>query len=158
MGWWILVNFIRQPMLKLKTHSGFHDLFLIYTLRAAAHCLLQAWSFSKHNSFTYGSQVVPWIGETWFYFYIWDSVRGTHYEAKRMPSSFLRVCHLTYIFNCEHLFARTYMIWHKVSCPHVSSTNNVNRLLLSSLDCFEFPRAYNMTQKTSLNNCPNNTN
>ena len=41
MGWWILVNFIRQPMLKLKTHSGFHDLFLIYTLRAAAHCLLQ---------------------------------------------------------------------------------------------------------------------
>jgi hypothetical protein len=24
----ILVNFICQPMLKLKTHSGFHDLFL----------------------------------------------------------------------------------------------------------------------------------
>jgi hypothetical protein len=24
----ILVNFIRQPMLKLKAHSGFHDLFL----------------------------------------------------------------------------------------------------------------------------------
>jgi hypothetical protein len=37
MGWRILlVNFIprlwhiRQPMLKLKTHSGFHDLFLKY--------------------------------------------------------------------------------------------------------------------------------
>jgi hypothetical protein len=28
MGWRILVNFIRQPVLKLKTHSGFHDLFL----------------------------------------------------------------------------------------------------------------------------------
>jgi hypothetical protein len=28
MGWRILVNFIRQSMLKLKTHSGFHDLFL----------------------------------------------------------------------------------------------------------------------------------
>jgi len=28
MGWRILVHFIRQPMLKLKTHSGFHDLFL----------------------------------------------------------------------------------------------------------------------------------
>jgi hypothetical protein len=32
MGWRILLNFIsekiRQPMLKLKTHSGFHDLFL----------------------------------------------------------------------------------------------------------------------------------
>ena len=28
MGWRILVNFIRQPMLKLKTRSGFHDLFL----------------------------------------------------------------------------------------------------------------------------------
>ena len=28
MGWWILVNCIRQPTLKLKTHSGFHDLFL----------------------------------------------------------------------------------------------------------------------------------
>ena len=28
MGWRILVNFIRQPMLKLPTHSGFHDLFL----------------------------------------------------------------------------------------------------------------------------------
>jgi hypothetical protein len=28
MGWRILVNFIRHPMLKLKTHSGFHDLFL----------------------------------------------------------------------------------------------------------------------------------
>ena len=28
MGRRILVNFIRQPMLKLKTHSGFHDLFL----------------------------------------------------------------------------------------------------------------------------------
>jgi hypothetical protein len=30
MGWRILVNFIRQFMLKLKTHSGFHDLFLNY--------------------------------------------------------------------------------------------------------------------------------
>jgi hypothetical protein len=49
MGWWIFVNFIRQPMffissqrrgikftnihqpmLKLKAHSGFHDLFLNY--------------------------------------------------------------------------------------------------------------------------------
>jgi hypothetical protein len=33
MGWWILrrrIKFtnIHQPMLKLKTHSGFHDLFL----------------------------------------------------------------------------------------------------------------------------------
>jgi hypothetical protein len=29
MGWWILVNTNtrRQSMLKLKTHSGFHDLF-----------------------------------------------------------------------------------------------------------------------------------
>jgi hypothetical protein len=26
MGWRILVNCIRQTMLKLKTHSGFHDL------------------------------------------------------------------------------------------------------------------------------------
>jgi len=31
MGWRILVNFIRQPMLKLKAHSGFHDLFLKQT-------------------------------------------------------------------------------------------------------------------------------
>jgi len=31
MGWRIFVNFICQPMLKLKTHSGFHDLFLKYT-------------------------------------------------------------------------------------------------------------------------------
>jgi hypothetical protein len=30
MGWRILVNFIRQPLLKLPTHSGFHDLFLKY--------------------------------------------------------------------------------------------------------------------------------
>jgi hypothetical protein len=33
MGWRILVNYIprtniRQPMLKLKAYSGFHDLFL----------------------------------------------------------------------------------------------------------------------------------
>ena len=28
MGWRILIIFIRQPMLKLKTHSGFHDFFL----------------------------------------------------------------------------------------------------------------------------------
>ena len=28
MGWRTLVNFIRHPMLKLKAHSGFHDLFL----------------------------------------------------------------------------------------------------------------------------------
>ena len=28
MGRRILVNFIRQPMLKLKRHSGFHELFL----------------------------------------------------------------------------------------------------------------------------------
>jgi hypothetical protein len=28
MDWWILVNFIRQHMSKLKTHTGFHDLFL----------------------------------------------------------------------------------------------------------------------------------
>jgi hypothetical protein len=27
MGWGILVNCIRQSMLKLKTHYGFHDLF-----------------------------------------------------------------------------------------------------------------------------------
>ena len=30
MGWRILVKFIRQLMLRLKTHSGFHDLFLKY--------------------------------------------------------------------------------------------------------------------------------
>jgi hypothetical protein len=30
MGWRILVNFIRQPMLKLPKNSGFHDLFLNY--------------------------------------------------------------------------------------------------------------------------------
>jgi hypothetical protein len=30
MGWRILVNFIGQSMLKLKAHSGFHDLFLKY--------------------------------------------------------------------------------------------------------------------------------
>jgi hypothetical protein len=28
MDWRILVDFIRQSMLKLPTHSGFHDLFL----------------------------------------------------------------------------------------------------------------------------------
>jgi hypothetical protein len=27
MGWRITFTNIRQPMLKLKTHSGFHDLF-----------------------------------------------------------------------------------------------------------------------------------
>ena len=32
MGWQMLVNFIRQPMLKLKTHSGFHDLFLKFSM------------------------------------------------------------------------------------------------------------------------------
>ena len=31
MGWWILVNFIRQPMLKLPTHSGLHE-FSVPTL------------------------------------------------------------------------------------------------------------------------------
>jgi hypothetical protein len=34
MGWRILVNFICQPMLKLKTHSGVHDLFLKFIYRA----------------------------------------------------------------------------------------------------------------------------
>jgi hypothetical protein len=34
MGWWILVFYpepevIDQPMLKLKTHSGFHELFTV---------------------------------------------------------------------------------------------------------------------------------
>jgi hypothetical protein len=28
MGWRILTNFTHHPMLKLKTHSGFHNLFL----------------------------------------------------------------------------------------------------------------------------------
>jgi hypothetical protein len=33
MGWWILTKFnIRQSMLKLKTHSGFHDIFLNYKI------------------------------------------------------------------------------------------------------------------------------
>jgi hypothetical protein len=27
MGWRIKFTYIRQPMLKLKTHFGFHDLF-----------------------------------------------------------------------------------------------------------------------------------
>ena len=31
MDWQILLNFIPQSMLKLPTHSGFHDLFLKYT-------------------------------------------------------------------------------------------------------------------------------
>jgi hypothetical protein len=31
MDWRILVNFIRQSMLKLPTHSDFHDLFLNYS-------------------------------------------------------------------------------------------------------------------------------
>jgi hypothetical protein len=32
MGWQIKFTNIRQPMLKIKTHSGFHDLFLSYPL------------------------------------------------------------------------------------------------------------------------------
>jgi hypothetical protein len=39
MGWRILVNVIRQPMLKLKTHSGFHDLFLNYTYVYVDHTI-----------------------------------------------------------------------------------------------------------------------
>jgi hypothetical protein len=37
MSWRILVNFIRQSMLKLKTHSfsGFHDLFLKHSVDKA---------------------------------------------------------------------------------------------------------------------------
>jgi hypothetical protein len=37
MGWRILVNFIRQFMLKLPTHSGFHDLFFKYIKHL--HCI-----------------------------------------------------------------------------------------------------------------------
>jgi hypothetical protein len=35
MGWRILVNFIRQLILKLRTHSGFHDLFMSHTIYPA---------------------------------------------------------------------------------------------------------------------------
>ena len=36
----ILVNFICQPMLKLKTHSGFHDLFLkFYTCKVSCQII-----------------------------------------------------------------------------------------------------------------------
>ena len=37
MGWRILVNVIRQSMLKLKTHSGFHDLFLNSNMTSFFH-------------------------------------------------------------------------------------------------------------------------
>ena len=39
MDWRILVNFIRQSMLKLKSHSGFHDLFLNYSHQMTRHTI-----------------------------------------------------------------------------------------------------------------------
>jgi hypothetical protein len=41
MDWRIKFTNIRQPMLKLKTHSGFHDLFLNqYSDRLGLWCLI----------------------------------------------------------------------------------------------------------------------
>ena len=42
MGWQILVNLIRQCMLKLKTHSGFHSLFLKCSIEYT--CLSGVWT------------------------------------------------------------------------------------------------------------------
>ena len=39
MGWRILVNFIRQPMLKLKTHSGLVSLAEMRPLQLLLICL-----------------------------------------------------------------------------------------------------------------------
>jgi hypothetical protein len=46
--WRILVNFIGQSMLKLPTHSGFHDLFLKYTI-----CQFSTWfyNYTRYHCF-----------------------------------------------------------------------------------------------------------
>ena len=41
MGWWIKFTNISQPMLKLKAHFGFHDLFLKYTTQIYVPFLLE---------------------------------------------------------------------------------------------------------------------
>jgi hypothetical protein len=48
MGWWILVNFIRQPMLKLPTHSGFHE-FSVPTLSMSKQVGDYFWMKIKEN-------------------------------------------------------------------------------------------------------------
>jgi hypothetical protein len=53
MGWRILVNLIGQPMLKLKRHSGLHDLFIITPS-------LKKNSAAKAVSTMFTSEVIAW--------------------------------------------------------------------------------------------------
>jgi hypothetical protein len=55
MGWRILVNFIRQSILKLKAHSGFHDLFML--------------PMEKSVTFTgaCANEIIPSINRLFFY-------------------------------------------------------------------------------------------
>ena len=59
MVWRILVNFIRQPMLRLKTHSGFHDLFIKYII--TSHLLMKRIASHAANMMTINkiSQICP---------------------------------------------------------------------------------------------------
>jgi hypothetical protein len=64
MVWRILVNFIRQPMLRLKTHSGFHDLFIKYIITSHLlynHRVLQSLILvSSSLPFVYGEVLLGW--------------------------------------------------------------------------------------------------
>ena len=40
MGWQIKSTIIRQPMLKSKTHSGFHDLFSIFDMSKSTNTVV----------------------------------------------------------------------------------------------------------------------
>jgi hypothetical protein len=65
MGWRILVYFIRQPMLKLPTHSGFHDLFL--------KCLFIRFDSLPHVH-SASEKLISYVSQTLIHIYVCENV------------------------------------------------------------------------------------
>jgi len=72
MGWRILVNFILQPMLTLKTHSGFHDLFLkykIYKIEGTSPLFLKFVKARRvHCVVLHFNEIITNVGYSTYYF------------------------------------------------------------------------------------------
>jgi hypothetical protein len=115
MGWWILVFYLKftniwQPMLKLKTHSGFHDLFRFWYVQ----------------EYKYGS--ILWLEDGNLYLHL-RKMSHTIYAANRKVSHIhWRMCEWDYTIDKKLVCLQSEKGGHVRKNNNRSLTPNVRKL------------------------------
>ena len=85
MGWRIKFTNIRQLMLKLKTHFGFHDLFPSTNTVVYFHWKTVIYIYVAHKSVTFtgacANEIIPSINRS----FVYKAIEGRHVRIQVQP-------------------------------------------------------------------------